>query len=742
MTIFDRMTRYLNKPMASPIEQRAMDYYPQYQLNKPQWPRRNITAYSDNAFAQIALIFRCVGVTANSIAAAPVKVYKDAGGGQREEDPTHAVRQLMIRPNPFWGEVRFLSTVAMVAAVTGFCVIEKERSAAGRVIALYPLRSDWLKPIPRSNAAPDWEYCVPGYPSTTVNADDVLVFTYADASDYRYTGIGPLEVALREWGILNTMTDFLKAFFDSGATPQLGLVPDPNAKRYSQAEADTLIEKFLAKSGLANSLRPVFLQGITDVKRLGFDFNELAYTDLRDVSELAVCQAFGVPPGLVGTSPGLDSNTYSNAKTMRQSFYEDTITPLWARLDDTLTFGLLSEFEARPGYSLEFDTSNIPALQDDVTPTWQRATAALQASGITRNMFLREVGLPTVVGGDVFLESIATVEVPAVEEGQNGQRSLNGHATIEALSLAKGDPLVDPRIVEALQDPGDWRTTGGVASLPARATALSPTSTTERAMYRLPAEQRSKVATHAKQTIARLGDRAAPLLRAFWKEQGQRALHAIGLREHTREADRMVYLNSIGTRAVDLLDWDEEARLLRQEMTKVYAMSGKAAFNDVSDLLSVDVSFDLANPNVGRVLTDLAQRVVGITDTTRTDVQRVIGDSLNEGVTLSELGDRLSSLFVETYANRADTVGRTESMIGYNKASVLGYQESGVVGSAELVDNPDHTEDYGASDGLTCATRDGIIVSLDSVDDHIEAEHPNGSLAVIPVLSTALGGEE
>jgi hypothetical protein len=81
-------------------------------------------------------------------------------------------------------------------------------------------------------------------------------------------------------------------------------------------------------------------------------------------------------------------------------------------------------------------------------------------------------------------------------------------------------------------------------------------------------------------------------------------------------------------------------------------------------------------------------------------------------------------------------------MIGYNKASVLGYQESGVVGSAELVDNPDHTEDYGASDGLTCATRDGIIVSLDSVDDHIDAEHPNGSLAVIPVLSTALGEED
>jgi hypothetical protein len=176
-------------------------------------------------------------------------------------------------------------------------------------------------------------------------------------------------------------------------------------------------------------------------------------------------------------------------------------------------------------------------------------------------------------------------------------------------------------------------------------------------------------------------------------------------------------------------------------MTKVYAMSGKAAFNDVSDLLSVDVSFDLANPNVHRILSTLGRRVADISETTRADIQRVIGDSLNEGVTLSELGDRLSSLFVETYSGRADTVGRTESMIGYNKASTLGYQESGVVSMVELVDNPDHTEDYDASDGLTCADRDGLIVDLDAVDRHIDAEHPNGSLAVIPVLSTALGEE-
>jgi hypothetical protein len=56
----------------------------------------------------------------------------------------------------------------------------------------------------------------------------------------------------------------------------------------------------------------------------------------------------------------------------------------------------------------------------------------------------------------------------------------------------------------------------------------------------------------------------------------------------------------------------------------------------------------------------------------------------------------------------------------------------------ELLDNPEHDTDPG-SDGLTCALRNGLIVPLAQVQTHIEAEHPNGTLAVAPVLVQPLG---
>jgi hypothetical protein len=119
----------------------------------------------------------------------------------------------------------------------------------------------------------------------------------------------------------------------------------------------------------------------------------------------------------------------------------------------------------------------------------------------------------------------------------------------------------------------------------------------------------------------------------------------------------------------------------------------------------------------------------------------VVSTGLTEGLSPAQIADELTGMFEQTYKNRAQTVARTESMYAYNQASVLGYEESGVVDRVEMVDNVDHDDDYGASDGLTCAQRDGMVVELADVDRHIEAEHPNGSLALIPLLSGPALGE-
>ena len=185
-------------------------------------------------------------------------------------------------------------------------------------------------------------------------------------------------------------------------------------------------------------------------------------------------------------------------------------------------------------------------------------------------------------------------------------------------------------------------------------------------------------------------------------------------------------------------DWDAEQKSLAEILNKFYASVGEHAFDATGKLLGVELDFDLANPNISAVMDQLGTRIGGINETTRLDVARTVSDGLEAGRTVDEIAGDLTGLFEETYKGRALNIARTESQVSLNSASALGYQESGLVSEIECFDNPDHTDDYGASDGLSCADRNGLIAPLADAQKHIEAEHPSGSLAIGPVIN--LGG--
>lgn len=723
-----------NRPLPSaPSEVRTAygSLPPSWSTGKAQWPQQNIPTFINDGYGKVVTVFRGVMHVSNAIASAPLRVYLDTGGGQREEQEDHPLRRLMLRPNYLMSGTSLMAFIGIMLNVAGFCVLEKDRSEAGRVVGLWPLRSDWLKAIPRAYAPPDWEIRVPGHDPHILDARDVIVLTYSDHPNIytTYTGLGPLSVILREVGIDNVMTDFLKVFFDSGAMPRYALIPRDKDVEYSQAEADAIKANWMQRyGGLMRSVEPAFLAGIEDVKEIGFDLNEMAYEGLRNLTDARICMGLGVPPILVGAPIGLERATYSNYEQARTAFYQDTVQPLWARIDDALTHNLLPDFEDRPGYELGFDTSDVPALQADVTPTWTRSGAAIAQGWATVNDGRREVGLPPVVGGDVFLRSLVTVEVPAVAEQK--QRS-NGHA-------------IDVQVRE-----------------------IKPAALGAGALYRLPMERRATLASAAKATIQRLGERFAPILQTFFKEQGERVTaeatrssaredgvsskvqrwrywsewHVVA-RDDPNSTETPEQIADHATRDVAAIQWSEEEDLLREVMQKLHITAGEAAALSVSELTGIAIAFDVSNPFVREVLRELAKRIVGINETTRDQVRKIVGDALDEGVSIDQLADRLRGLFNETYVSRSMSISRTESMVSYNKATVLGYQQSGVVGMVEMADSTTHCEDYGASDGLSCCDRNGLITSLDQADRHIQAEHPMGSLCLLPVLSGPALGEE
>ncbi len=681
----------------------AFGVLPASQTGKPRYPKRTISTYEDDGYAKLALIFRCIGLTSQLAGTAPVRVYREDADGARIAIANHPLRQLMRRPNAFMGESRFISYVTMVTSVAGFCVVEKERDLLGNVIGLWPLESHRCRAILRSQRQPDWEYTISASHKEILKAEDVLVFTYADRSGSPY-GIAPLEVAFRELGILNQMIDFLMAFFQNGAMPVYGLVPETDSgQKMDQTKVDLIKDKWRRRhAGLQNSVDPAILIGIKDVKRLSFDFSELAYVPLRDLSDLAICQAFGIDPSMVGTRIGLEKSTYSNKEEARRGCYQDTIIPLWSRFDDTLEIGLLEEFPGDGTVSLDFDISKIQALQENRNDKAAWLTSATLGGAISVHTYHQELGLPKPDGEDFYLRGIATEAVPVSDPlGLLIDRALP----------ATTKPPADPNVIP--NDPNKRDEENALAILRESRDRVGP------------AERRAAIGTINRRHIRRIAQKSAPWISTFFSAQGKRIST-----KATRSAT-----NLVETRALSDIDWDAEEAELERLITRIFNLSGETAYGATNDQLGVSIDWNIKNPKLTAIRSQLAQDVKSITAETKTQIQDLVTKAAESGKTSAELATEIEAKFGDWSRSRAETVARTEAMTSYGLASAASYRESGVVDRIQCYDNPDHDEDYGAEDGETCASRNGLIDTLESAELHIRSEHPNGQLSLAPVLA-------
>lgn len=646
------------------------------------WTDNELNHHIREAFRVSGLVFRCLTIIADAFAEGVLRIYQDRDG-QADELPDHELRLLISEPNPEQSEAEFWTTLLLIMGMNGYGIVEKVRALSGQTVRLYPRNPESFRRKVQQDGSVVWEHRVSGVLKRIIPDVDIIVVPYQFDPALKRLGITPIHVLGREIGIDTNLSAYLKLFLDEGGVPPFVLISkDPIA---DQSEIEQIQEQWRQKYGGGRSWGTIpVLHGGYELHEIAADLDKMAWPDLRGVNELRIAQGMGVPAHLIGAREAIANGGLATTE-MQQAmrfFQLYTIQALRNRVDGAFTRGLLRETEPDRNISLGFDISGILALQEDEDRKATRTRADVQASIITLEEGRKARGYePQAAKGETFLRPFSVVEV-------------------QAGSTSAPEPAADPNAPKRERRYRDTK-------------AMSMRELSVRASI---GDRNRK----AQRKLTEIGDRA---LRKFFKAQGERIVSAL------KSA------NDLSIKTFDDVDWDEEERLLRSIMDKFYETAGTTAAADATAVLGVEVAWDLANPNIQRTMDALGKRIVGISETTRVDVAQIVSDSLTEGATLDELAGRITNQFEETYKGRAMTVARTESQVSYNTASVMSYEESGVVAECELMDNPDHTDSYDASDGLTCAERHGLIVPLADVPTHIEAEHPNGSLAVLPVIA-------
>lgn len=416
----------------------------------------------DSAFLPLArdgygrnpVAYTCIRLLSQSVAEPPLVAYTMKDEDTKDKLPyTHAVRELLRRPNELMTEYEFWEMTTMFVAIAGKAPWWKQRDNAGRVRALWPLRPDRVAPIYSSSNKDGervlygWAYYTPGtLEPIPIARRDMLVFNFPDPAGETggiVEGIGPLQVLAAEISADLKATEFVGSLVANYATP--GVVLKVKSGIPDKDTADRLKRQFMAQFGGTKRGEPMLLDENSEFEALGFNMQQLEFPALRDVAESRIAAAFGVPAILAGLKVGLDRSTFANMAESREFFAETTLSAYWRRFSDQITEDVAAEF----GDNLvcEFDMRRVKALANQ-----RRQEAALLVDGfkngvVTVNEYRTKVlDWDEVDTGDVFLRSGAQTEFP-MDQKTRDERKPDIPPPTTPPQLAPGEqPQGDPPV--------------------------------------------------------------------------------------------------------------------------------------------------------------------------------------------------------------------------------------------------------------------------------------------------------
>lgn len=383
------------------------------------YPEAGYESRAINGYGRNELVYSCIAYKGRTFPQGVLRVYNTRDAEPLEQ---HPLRRLIAQPNEVTNEVEFNKLQLVHLDLAGSCFALITRSRAGIPVELWPVRPDLVRVIPDPTDRLGWRWGYVLDPKTSPRTADIIPVDRADMIQIKYPnpldphfGQAPMRAITRAVSVDNAQTDYVDDLLRNDATPRT-LVTTQN--EIDDTLIDRLTDRWMRKLGGRNRGRPMFMQQGMDVKVLGLDLDKLQFGDLTSMSEARVCMGLGVQPILVGAKVGLDRSTFANFREAERSFWSDTAMDLQRMFNAVYRTQLLPFFQGvgRERVQTRWDNSDVLALQEAESEKWERATNALARGAITRNMFLRTVGLDPVPGGDVFLTPAGVVPTPATEE--------------------------------------------------------------------------------------------------------------------------------------------------------------------------------------------------------------------------------------------------------------------------------------------------------------------------------------
>jgi HK97 family phage portal protein len=345
------------------------------------WFGRTFWGIDNSTLATNETIFSVITRLSNSLAALPLKLYKNY-----DLTTNQAADVLINSPNPNMTSFEFIRLLETVRNQTGNSYSLIERDIRGQVARLMPLDPAYVEPVIEVESGELWYQVIGNNGTYYFHNLDMLHFKHIVGAG-GLKGINPLKV-------LTNTTDFDKAVREfslkemQSAPNSFILKYDANVSTEKRKQVIEDFKRFYQDNGGVLFQEP----GVTiDPIKRNFVAADI-FTSER-ITRSRVANVFNIPVHMLNDSEG---QSYSSMEQMMREFVQLTLMPIVRQYEQEFNRKLLTPAERQAGFYFKFNVNAL--LRGDMAARAEYYTKGIRSGWLKQDEVRQWEDLPPMGG--------------------------------------------------------------------------------------------------------------------------------------------------------------------------------------------------------------------------------------------------------------------------------------------------------------------------------------------------------
>ena len=342
---------------------------------------------SERTALQMATVYSCVRLLADSIASLPIDVYRSSNGTRI---PLASPLSITL-PNPeLNGDFEHVQQVVSSLALRG----NSYEHIIARDKFEYPLARETVHPddimVSRNRVDGRPDYQIHGVSVPRADVLHIRRLTLAGG----IMGLSPIEMARQGIGLSLAAERYGAHWFGDSADPSSVLETDTNLP---DAEAQRVMKSWVSTNG--GRRHPAVLSGGLKYRPIAISPNESQFLETRSFQRSEIAMIFGVPPHMIGDT-AKSTSWGTGIEQQKMGYVQFSLLP-WLRCIETAW----SQVLLPRGQYVRFNLDSL--LRGDTATRYGAYVQARNAGWLSVNEVREKEDMPPVPnGGDDFLQPL------------------------------------------------------------------------------------------------------------------------------------------------------------------------------------------------------------------------------------------------------------------------------------------------------------------------------------------------